>query len=226
MKTLTFLLWLLFTHAVFAGVMPASTRIIYSTEDREKTLMLVNTNEYPVLVQSWVDAGEGTPEAQDTPFVVLPPVFRLEPGSVQGLRIVYNHDPLPQDRESVFWLNLYEIPPELKNNDPAKLTLAMNTQLKIFYRPKSLSLVPEEAVHKLTYKLGNDGGAYIEFKNPTPLNISFSKIIVGNTKAVQQDDMMLKPFSQRRYLLENSYSTAKVEATIIGDQGEMIDANF
>ncbi len=77
MKSVLLLLTVLFVQSVEAGIMPASSRIIYRDGDREKTLMLVNTNDYPVLVQSWVDNGEGSPESASPPFVVLPPVFRL-----------------------------------------------------------------------------------------------------------------------------------------------------
>ncbi len=98
MKSVLLLLTILFVQSVEAGIMPASSRIIYRDGDREKTLMLVNTNDYPVLVQSWVDNGEGSPEAASPPFVVLPPVFRLAARRTQGLRIIYNHDPLPGSR--------------------------------------------------------------------------------------------------------------------------------
>lgn len=60
MKSVLLLLTILFVQSVEAGIMPASSRIIYRDGDREKTLMLVNTNDYPVLVQSWVDNGEGS----------------------------------------------------------------------------------------------------------------------------------------------------------------------
>lgn len=63
MKSVLLLLTVLFVQSVEAGIMPASSRIIYRDGDRETTLMLVNTNDYPVLVQSWVDNGEGSPEA-------------------------------------------------------------------------------------------------------------------------------------------------------------------
>ncbi|HAN5216354.1 TPA: molecular chaperone, partial [Escherichia coli] len=53
MKSVLLLLTVLFVQSVEAGIMPASSRMIYRDGDREKTLMLVNTNDYPVLVQSW-----------------------------------------------------------------------------------------------------------------------------------------------------------------------------
>ncbi len=67
MKSVLLLLTVLFVQSVEAGIMPASSRMIYRDGDREKTLMLVNTNDYPVLVQSWVDNGEGSPEAASPP---------------------------------------------------------------------------------------------------------------------------------------------------------------
>ena len=95
MKSVLLLLTVLFVLSVEAGIMPASSRIIYRDGDREKTLMLVNTNDYPVLVQSWVDNGEGSPEAASPPFVVLPPVsawLRDEPRGC-GLSIIMTHFP-------------------------------------------------------------------------------------------------------------------------------------
>lgn len=46
------LLFVLFVPATLAGVMPAMTRVIYPPNAREKTLMLVNTNAWPVIVQN------------------------------------------------------------------------------------------------------------------------------------------------------------------------------
>ena len=89
-----------------AGVMAASTRVVYPAGEREKSLMLVNTNNYPVIVQSWVDDGTGNPDTANAPFVVIPSVFRLAPKAVQGIRLLFSQTPLPKDRESVFWLNL------------------------------------------------------------------------------------------------------------------------
>ncbi len=233
MKPLFILLFALCVWPTMAGVMPASTRVIYPQGAREKTLMLVNTNAYPVIVQTWVDNGEGSPDTSKVPFVILPPVFRMAPGGVQGLRIIYNHDPLPEDRESAFWLNLYEVPPGSASQDKSFLKLAMNTQLKIFYRPQTLILTPEEAIGKLTFRLDAEGEkSWLEFNNPTPLGISFTTIRAagrsGQTRARQQDDMMIKPFSQRRYLLERNIGNAvlSVEANWVNDNGEILKQRF
>lgn len=66
--------------------------------------------------------------------MVLPAVFKMQAGSVQALRIINKGENLPSDRESVYWLNLYEIPPRERSNIDvhAQVAMAMNTQMKIF----------------------------------------------------------------------------------------------
>lgn len=115
------------------------------------------------------------------------------------------------------------MPPETPHQDPTHLTLAMNTQLKIFYRPKSVTMTPEEAMRKISWHLGNDGSSsYIELNNPTPLNISFTSISIGATKVQQESDMMIKPFSQRRYWLASNNVSGVVAATYLDDNGSQI----
>lgn len=209
-------LCLLLATPLRAGIMAAGTRVIYPQGQREVSLMLANTNKYPVIVQSWVDNGEGDPESNGAPFVVLPAVFRLSPGERQGLRIIYNQDKLPQDRESVFWLNLYEIPPLTdKQSQESRLTLAMNTQLKLFWRPEAISSTLEEVVNQLTFRLVQDNAGWaIAVNNPTPLNISFTSIaLVNGTNEYltrSQMDMMTRPFSEKHYPLETANAPLKV----------------
>jgi len=222
------LAWLLITPAQ-AGVMASSTRVIYQATDREKSLMLVNTNDYPVIVQSWVDDGTGDPDSAHAPFVILPPVLRVAPKGIQSLRILYNQEPLPTDRESVFWLNLYEIPSAIgKVKDERKLALAMNTQQKIFYRPKGISLSLKDAVSRLSFHLKHDGAQwFIECVNPTPLHISFTSITLLNgsseSAVQQQPDMMTAPFSTKNYALKdvsNLTNKGTIRFRYLDDAGE------
>lgn len=231
-RSVLWLLCLLISSPLHAGIMAAGTRVIYPAGKREQSLMLVNTNKYPVVVQSWVDDGTGDPDSAAAPFVALPAVFRLKPGERQGLRLIYNQDPLPQDRESVFWINLYEIPPlSAKKAEAARLTVAMNTQLKLLWRPKGLTMTLEEAVKKLAFRLVPDGkGWAIECNNPTPLNISFTSIaLINDTReqaVVQQPDMMARTFSERRYPL-NEVSGApggsKLRFRYLNDSGSSVE---
>src|SRR5580704_15270767 len=96
-----------------AGVVVNGTRVVYPAAKREVTIGIHNTGETPSLVQAWLDAGDphAKPGESKVPFVMTPPLFRLDPTKVQSLRLVYTHDPLPENRESLFWLNVLDIPP-------------------------------------------------------------------------------------------------------------------
>ncbi len=81
----------------------------------------------PSLTQVWVDDGrvQNQPEKDAAPFIVLPPIVRIEPGKGQSWRLVFNGSRLPQDRESLFWFNLLDIPPEPKM---ARLTITCSSR--------------------------------------------------------------------------------------------------
>lgn len=98
---------------VQAGVIVESSRVVFSAADRERSLLLSNGNAYPVVVQTWIDNGapEGTPEtAGEVPVLPLPGLFRLEPGEKKNLRLLATQIKQPQDRESLYWLNIYDPP--------------------------------------------------------------------------------------------------------------------
>lgn len=101
---------------VNAGVVLSSTRVIYEQSLHEKTIKAVNRGSSPVLIQTWIDDGrENTPPDQlNVPFMVTPPVGRLDPKHEQIIKITALNGNLPKDRESVYWLNVMEIPAKPK----------------------------------------------------------------------------------------------------------------
>ncbi|MGE8475823.1 MAG: molecular chaperone, partial [Paraburkholderia hospita] len=105
--------------ALFAGVAQASvtiggTRVVYPLDQREVTVKLNNDSRAPSLVQVWMDDGnvDTKPGDSKAPFVITPPIFRMDAGKSQTLRVMYSGDALPQDRESVYWLNVLDVPPK------------------------------------------------------------------------------------------------------------------
>jgi len=228
------MLWLALAHAgvAGAGVLAGATRVIFDDAQVERSLMLANTNPYPVVVQTWVDRGEGAPDGASTPFIVLPAVFRLQPGGIQGLRIMYTRDALPQDRESVFWLNLYEIPPAATGAQARqpRVEMAMNTQLKIFYRPAGLARGNAPAAPSPRFCARQQAGEWqLVSRNDTPYHVSFTTLAVagaGVTRPVQQEpDMMLAPFGERAYRLGDTRppANAAVQYTYVDDAGFPVD---
>ncbi len=121
-----------------ASVVVTGTRVIYPGEAREKTVQLSNRDAFPNVVQAWVDidAPDAPPDQADAPFLVNPAVFRMAPDSGQTLRIVYTGQGLPGDRESLFHLNVLQIPPRNSSHaDRNQMLLMLRNRLKLFYRP-------------------------------------------------------------------------------------------
>ena len=95
-----------------------------------------NNTQLPYLAQGWIEDEQGNKIT--SPLIVLPPVQRLEPGKksqvkVQALPAVKS---LPQDRETVYYFNLREIPP--RSDKANSLQIALQTRIKLFYRPASI----------------------------------------------------------------------------------------
>ncbi|TCM60042.1 P pilus assembly chaperone PapD [Acinetobacter calcoaceticus] len=173
-----------------AGLLAESSRIVYLEQKHEKSLMLANTNPHPVLTQVWVDDGSNNPDYAHTPFVVLPAIFQMQSGEIKGLRFIYNGLALPTDRESMYWLNLYEIPAvKTADLDQNHLHLAINTQLKLFFRPKGLKPLPIQEIAKqlkfhiqtqpqaqLASKAPSTTQAILQVDNPTAYHVSLRRL--------------------------------------------------
>jgi P pilus assembly chaperone PapD len=194
------ILFLMVTCSVpaIASVIAEKTRIIFSEGNTEESLQLVNSNSYPVAVQVWVDDGNlmSTPEKAISPVLVLPPVFRLQPQAQRSLRLILSGaSKLPTDRESAFWLNIYEIPPKAapKTDDESFVTLVLRMQYKVFYRPKGLKAPGDIPGKALTFTLERSGDtALIKVNNPTPYYASLASLVSGLAEGLPD---MVAPFS-------------------------------
>jgi P pilus assembly chaperone PapD len=144
--------------------MPERTRLVFSQGERELSLRLANTNPHAVVVQSWVDQGDGSqaPDTVQSALFVLPAVQRLSPQAISQVRVLYTGEPLPADRESVFWLNLHEIPllPDAPGSAP-RLLLGLNTQIKVFHRPAGLADPGPQWSDALHFRLQWQAGQWI-----------------------------------------------------------------
>lgn len=200
----------LLAGAAQAGVVIDATRVVYPAARREVSVILHNPGEAPALVQAWIDAGDTSsrPGAAKSPFVLTPPLFRIDPGKGQTLRLMYSGDALPRDRESVFWLNVLDIPPRAPADPaaPNRLEMAFRHRMKIFFRPENLPGKPVEAARAVAWSIVREGDhAALEARNPTPYNISFASAEVG-AAAARTD--MLPPFATLRFALPTGFRAA------------------
>lgn len=203
-RRLTLLLMVTCSVPALASVIAERTRVIFSEGSTEESLQLVNSNSYPVAVQVWVDDGDllATPEKAVSPILVLPPIFRLQPQAQRSLRLILSvGNQLPTDKESAFWLNVYEIPPKAapKSSDESFVTLALRMQYKVFYRPKNLSAPGNTPAKALTFTLERSGdNALLKVNNPTPYYASLASLAIGSAEGLPD---MVPPFSQLNFPL-------------------------
>jgi fimbrial chaperone protein len=182
----TTLLAFTFMDPVLAGVEVGGTRLIYDAGRRESSLPLKNPEkDVAYLIQSWLDQGEDETSSA-IPFIVTPPLFRLDPGQENQLRVV-NTGEVPQDRESLYWLNVKSI--AATHDQPNQLQISVRTRIKMIYRPISLRASAAEAYRQLTVTRTGDR---LTFTNPTPHFISFFDVYLDGQ--VQAEPAMVAPF--------------------------------
>lgn len=163
-----------------AGVIIHGTRVIYPAEQQEVVVRLENKGNLPALVQTWLDTGDrySTPVTAQAPLTISPPIFRIEPSQQQALRLRYTGEPLPDNRESLFWLNVLEVPPRsvdaAQNN---QIELSFRTRLRVFLRPQALPYPVSSAPAKLQWRLvAHKQGLALQVTNPTPYHVSLATI--------------------------------------------------
>jgi P pilus assembly chaperone PapD len=229
-------------HSILhAGFALSGNRVIYSEADKEQSLILANINDYPIVAQTWVDDGAGYPDQSTAPFIVIPAVFKMNSKGIQALRIMYNGSTIPKDRESVFWLNLYEVPGKNQQQvtqaqeSNVQINLAMNTQLKVFYRPKSLKYMDvDEILKKVKFLIKEvEGKNTLILDNSTPYHLSIIDLsLKQNNKIIEikdKENLMISPFENRHYEVVSEINLNlgyQVDLTLIDDKGYFFNHSF
>ncbi len=197
-----------------AGVIVGGTRVIYQEGKREATIAVTNSGTAtPYLVQSWVENNGANPQAA-VPFIVTPPLFRLDPETRNVLRITFTGGALPGDRESVYWLNIKSIAPT-QQEDANKLQVNIKSKFKIFYRPAKLTGDPERAWQQLQFSIS---GNQLIARNPTPYYISLFSLAVAGHEV--DEPGMVAPFSTQTWPVTAS---GRVTWRAINDYGGVTD---
>lgn len=121
-----------------AAVTLDRTRIIFDGDQSSINITIRNDSPtLPYLAQSWLE-DEMEKKLEMGPINTTPPIQRMEPKSTSLVRLSVSPDiaKLPQDRESLFYYNLREIPP--KSSEAGVLQIALQSRVKLFYRPESI----------------------------------------------------------------------------------------
>lgn len=159
-----------------AGVALGATRVIYPAGQKQVQLAVTNNDDNSTwLIQSWVENADGQ---RDGRFVITPPLFAMQGKKENTLRIIdATNNQLPQDRESLFWMNVKAIPSMDKSKlSDNTLQLAIISRIKLYYRPAKLTLPPDQAPDKLTF---SRNGSSLTLTNPPPYYLTVTELNAG-----------------------------------------------
>ena len=209
------------SHQAQAAIALDRTRIIFDGSQNSVSVNISNHNkQLPYLAQAWLENEAG--EKLQGPLVVLPPLQRVEPGKPSQIKIqaLPAARQLPQDKESLFYFNLREIPP--KSDKPNTLQIALQTRIKLFYRPAAI--VPTRGdmatpwQDKTTMKRVGDN---YQVTNQTPyyLTIVDAAVSKGLSGAKNFEPLMIPPMSSATLNVSAASLGKKPVLTYINDYG-------
>ena len=221
-KTILSIFLSTFGNIAYTAVTIDGTRIIFHSGAKSTNVQLRNGVNQPALVQTWIDNGNEMeiPKGETIPFILNPSLTRIEAQKGQIIRIIpTNVSTLVTDRESLFWFNMLDIPPEdeaLKDID--KIKFNVRTRIKLFYRPKNLKISPTKAYEELQFKLVNKNE--IEVNNPTPYFITLTNIDDVNQQTNYLNKaVVLEPFDNKKINLNQDIKNHSFDYSVINDIG-------
>lgn len=171
------LLGTLVTQQAQAAIALDRTRVIFDGGQKSVSLNVSNQNkQLPYLAQGWIEDEQGN--KIQSPLTVLPPVQRIEPGKPSQIKIqaLPAAKLLAQDKETLYYFNLREIPP--KSSKANTLQIALQTRIKLFYRPAGIAMDTNAAPPQEQMTLSKQGDKYM-VNNPTPYYVT---IVDANSK--------------------------------------------
>lgn len=228
-----FVFFLVFiVESTSASVVISGTRFILNETDEYKTIKIRNDDPFPNVVQVWTDTGNeaSSPESADGPFFITPAVFKIDSKSAQNIRVSFsgNFDSLPNDRESVFYINFLQIPPRstAQKSDQSHVLLMMRNRMKLFYRPSKIKSDPHDVLKNIEFNFKKETNE-IEAINKSPFHASFisAELMVGKD-SIPLDASMIPPFSRKIWRTKEApkilFNPTLIKVNFVNDNGVFI----
>ncbi|CAH0530405.1 fimbria/pilus periplasmic chaperone [Vibrio hippocampi] len=206
-KLLTLLLFI--PLPLWAAFSLDGTRFVYHETAKSMEVQVTNSEERDYGGQVWVE--NYTHSAQESYFAIYPALFKIGGQSVQQVKFI-NIAPLSKDQESLFYINVQEIPPIASDNQMNNaIAIAITTKVKLFYRPESLKKDRPSAEKNITARRTAKG---IVLENPTPYYFAVTKVhqlpdlpkaTMDNLAIFSPQSEVILPVSQQTQLKELSF---------------------
>ncbi len=183
-----------------ASVVLNGTRVIVSGGQRERSVQLSNPDAQPNLVQVWISKSPGQRGEDDVPFLVTPPVFKMEPHAGQMVRLLVLPEKLSATREEMYFLNFSQIPALAPNTENAnRMVLTLKSTVKLLHRPPAVKMGMHAAAAQWTGALQSGD---VVINNPTPLHMHISNVrwqsAAGRQISLIRQALVVEPNAQFR----------------------------
>ncbi|PVZ86212.1 hypothetical protein C9426_16510 [Serratia sp. S1B] len=230
MKNLTKIAMLLFFFPAIAlaSISITGTRVIYNESDSSVTVKINNRDNTSSMVQAWIDnkINNNAPNTATSPFILYPAVFKIESGGEQHLRIKKIESVTNTHQESIFWLNVKDIPAAPKKGTDNYLQFSIVNKIKIFYRPAALKSQVDNMHKDLVWKFTRDGRGNVLAKvsNNSRYYASLTELNVNtNGKQIKTEVDMVAPGQSEEWVLKgvalSDVNNGKTEYGMVNDFG-------
>ena len=137
----------------------------------------------------WIEDEQGN--KIQSPVTVLPPVQRIEPGKPAVKNPGNASDKnLPQDRETVYYFNLRN--PAKRVTSRIRYQIALQTRIKLFYRPAAIAMVKTHRHRRTTDLLRKENDKYVVI-NPTAYYITLVDAATKNGLGIKTSKPVMVP---------------------------------
>lgn len=197
-----------------SGVQLDRTRVLMTDGKTRTNYALSNHTETPILASATITNVDGTPTSKLT---VNPALYQVRSKSTHQGSIMLL-EPLPQDKESVFWLNVKTVAPESGSKESSSsLQFAIGQRIKVFYRPKGIKDDCKIAADNLKWTKTTKG---LKVKNDSAVSVSIVEVTVGNKKHRIEDILLAK--SSQNWNLPTE-ATSPMSFTYVDEYGNYVE---
>ncbi len=201
-----------------------ASRVIYHPDSAGAEIAVTNPQDYPILIQGKVyNEDKKTP----APFIVTPPLSRLEAGQQSRLRIILTGGNADDNRETLQWFCVGGIPPKdtdvwaqdekSRSSNSSQVQLHMEVSahecIKLLTRPSGVKGSPMDNASDLEW---HRQGKQLIVTNPSSFYMNLTSVSVGG-KAVPDIDYVA-PGASRHFKLPEG-AAGQVQWKIITDEG-------
>lgn len=208
-----------------AALTLSATRLVITDDKRSASLVVRNPGNSTYAAQAWVNT-EADDTTTEVPLMPAPALFRVGPGQEQLVTVNRLPNTLPDDRESVFYFNLQEIPQKSEGTSNT-LRIALRTRIKVFMRPSQFKGDPTLRLKELRWHRERQAGRdYLVVDNPTPFHFSFVTLRArsGGKEHALTVAPMVAPLSRQRYPVDIPLGNdARLAVAAINDYGGFTD---